>query len=115
MADTFTSGVVSGMQICAAIPRLAGVIGHGLRVISRRRGNHAAPAFFGGEQQNFVERAALLEGAGHLQIFELEEDRVAGQLRKRLRAHEGRKKNRAADALAAASIVLIVTNSDVPP
>ena len=62
----------------AANAALRGVIGDGLRVVSRRGANHAALLFLRAEQQDFVERAAFLVGAGHLQIFELEVDLLAG-------------------------------------
>ena len=44
----------------AANPAPRGVIGDGLRVISRRGGDHAALRLFRAEQQNFIERAAFL-------------------------------------------------------
>ena len=55
-----------------------GVIGDRLRMISRRGADHAAVSFFRAEQQDFVERAAFLISAGHLKIFELEIDLLAG-------------------------------------
>ena len=54
-----------------------GVIGDCLRVISRGSADHTAFLFFRAEQQDFVERAAFLVSAGHLQIFELEIDLLA--------------------------------------
>ena len=62
----------------AANAALRGVIGDGLRVVSRRGANYAALLFLRAEQQDFVERAAFLVSAGHLQIFELEVDLLAG-------------------------------------
>jgi len=61
----------------AANAALRGVIGDSLRVISRRSADDAALLFFRAEQQDFVERAAFLVRAGHLQIFELEIDLLA--------------------------------------
>jgi hypothetical protein len=66
------------------------VIRHSLRVIARGRRDHAAPPLFFGEQQNLVERAAFLERAGHLQIFQLQENRASRLLRKFLRVDERR-------------------------
>jgi hypothetical protein len=34
--------------------------------------HHAAPALFGGKRKQLVQRAALLERGGELQIFEFE-------------------------------------------
>ena len=48
------------------------VIRDRLGVISRGGADHAALLFFRAEQKDFVERAAFLVCAGHLQIFELE-------------------------------------------
>ena len=64
-------------------PEPARVIGEALRVIARRRRDHARGARLVGKLEQGVERAALLVGGGELEIFELEVDRRAGQLRKR--------------------------------
>src|SRR5215475_2955817 len=48
------------------------VIGHALRVIARAGGDDAGPFFGLAQLQKFVERAALFETLGHLQVFELE-------------------------------------------
>ena len=77
---------------------LGRVIGHRLRVISRRSRDHAPPPLFLREQENLVQRAALLERARHLQIFEFQENRVSCLLRKFLGMHKGRDHNRAPDA-----------------
>src|SRR5277367_2376650 len=67
-----------------------GVVGDGLRVIAGGGGDDAATALVRSEQENFIQRAAFLEGAGHLQIFEFEEEGVSGELGKSFGAHEGR-------------------------
>ena len=56
------------------------VIGEPLRMVARRRRDHAARAGRRVHQQQFVERAALLVGGGELEILELEIDVRAGQL-----------------------------------
>ncbi len=75
------------------------VVGHGLRVVSRRCCDHSAALFLGREQQDFVQRAAFLERAGHLAIFELQKDRVAGLVRQLVRRAERRDEDRAANAI----------------
>jgi hypothetical protein len=49
-------------------------------MVSGRGGNHPAGTFVSVEQKQLVERAALLEGAGALQIFELQINLVGGGL-----------------------------------
>ena len=76
---------------------LAGMVGHALGVISGRGRDHALGAFFGAEQEQLVQRAALFERAGSLQVVELQIDVVGGGLRKRLRTRAGRKVDRVAN------------------
>ena len=77
---------------------LRSVICHRLRMIPSGRGDHSAAPLVAREQQNFIQRPPLLVGAGHLQIFELEKNRIVGKPRKSFRAHERRKKDRIANA-----------------
>jgi hypothetical protein len=60
-------------------------------VIARTGGDHAARSLLRRKLQERVRRAALLERAGALQVFELAENRRAAKLRKRrrLRARRG--------------------------
>ena len=48
------------------------MIGDRLGMIAGRRGDHASGALFGGQLEQFVERAALLVGGGELEVLELE-------------------------------------------
>src|ERR1700733_3127916 len=73
------------------------VIGDGLGMVTGRGGDHALEALLRGQQQNLVKRSPLLVGAGDLEVFEFEENRVAGQLRKCLRTHERRQEYRVAN------------------
>ncbi len=79
---------------------LGGMVGDGLRVVSRRRGDHSPLAFLVREQKNLVQRAAFLKRAGHLQMVELEKDGIARELGKCLGAHEGRQIYRISYAFA---------------
>ncbi len=56
-----------------------GVIGEALAVIAGRGADNAAGAFFRRQEEELVEGAALLEAAGHVEVFELEVDGVAGE------------------------------------
>ena len=78
---------------------LAGVEGDGLGVIAGAGGDDAAAALVVGEGEDLVERAALFEGAGALQVVELEEDLLAGHLGKPGGVARGREVDVAADAL----------------
>ena len=77
---------------------LGRVIRHGLRVVSGRCRDHAAPPLFVREQQNFVQRAALLERARHLQIFQLQKYRASRLEGKLFGVRKGRGHNRATNA-----------------
>ena len=78
---------------------LGRMIGHSLGVIPRRCRDHAPPALFLRQHQNLVQRAPFLEGAGHLQVFELQENRVPRKLGELLGMAEGSDNNRAPDAV----------------
>ena len=54
------------------------VIGHALGMIARRHGDDAARPFCGGQRQQLVQRATILERGGELQILEFEPDLAAG-------------------------------------
>ena len=60
-----------------------GVVRDRLGVVAGRDGEHALGALGGGELGHLVERAALLERGGELQVLELEEDLAAADLRQR--------------------------------
>ena len=77
---------------------LAGVVGHALGVISGRGRDHALGTFFGAQREQLVQRAALFESAGSLQVVELQIDLVGGGLGKRLRTRAGRKVDGVANA-----------------
>jgi len=75
-----------------------GVIGDGLSMIAGAHGNHTAPALGVGQGRELVERAALLERSGELQVLELEVELAAGDARQRLARQERGALNRAFDA-----------------
>ncbi len=79
---------------------LGGVMRDALGVIAGAGGDDAASGLLGGERGDVVECAALLEAAGHLQVFELEEDALAGLAGEGLRARAGRVVDGAVEALA---------------
>jgi len=77
-----------------------GVVGNALRVVAGGGGDDAAGGLLGREGGDAVERAALLEAAGHLQVFELEVDLLAGERGEELRVRARRVVDGAAQALA---------------
>ena len=78
---------------------LGGVVGHGLGVIARAGGDHAAPLLVIAQQENPVKRAALFEGPGSLQIIQLEKDLLTGHLGESGRELAGGKIDEIADSL----------------
>ena len=59
------------------------VVRHALRVIAGRYRDHTAPALVFGQRQQPVQRTALLEAGGELEVLELEVHLGAGNLRQR--------------------------------
>ncbi len=57
---------------------LASVVGNPLCVISGRGRDHAPGTFFGAKREQLVQRAALFERAGSLQVVELQIDLIGG-------------------------------------
>jgi len=67
-------------------------------MIAGRSRNHSAQARFLRQKQNFVQGAALLERSRHLQILQLEIDRISGEREKVSEwAHGTYKSNRGFD------------------
>ena len=60
-----------------------GVIGHALRMIAGRHCDHAALSFVRRQRQQSIERAALLEGRGKLQVLEFEPEVAAADFAQR--------------------------------
>ena len=89
------------------------VIGQALRVISGRRGDHAAGFLLVGQLQQRVERAALLERTGDLQLFELEADIDADGIGQPRRVAARRDRDRAAIRIAAERTSSTVTASSI--
>ena len=83
MFSIFTIGVPTGITMLAGMPSLCGVIGHALRMIAGRHRDHAALAFVRRQRQQPIERAALLEGRGELQVLEFEPELAAADLAQR--------------------------------
>src|ERR1700687_3930262 len=67
-------------------------------MISGRCRDHALGAFFGAQREQLVQRAALLESAGSLEVVKLQIDGVGGGFGKGLRACARRKVDGAANA-----------------
>ena len=65
--------------------------GDALCVVARAGSDHAALALGFTQCQKFVERAALFEGAGALQVFKLQVERQAGQFGEMVRKMAGRR------------------------
>ena len=65
------------------------MIGHTLRVIAGRHRDHPAPALVGRQRAQAIERTALLEGRGELQVLEFQPEPAAANLAERaaLAAH----------------------------
>ena len=64
-------------------PHPLGVVGDRLRVVAGRDREHALGALGRRQLRHLVERAALLERGGELQVLELEEDVAAADRRQR--------------------------------
>jgi hypothetical protein len=75
------------------------VIGKPLRMVAGRRRDHAALALFVGQQQERVERTALLVGGSELVVLELQPDIRTNNLAERLRIHGGGAHHRTRDPL----------------
>ena len=78
---TLVDGVNFGMTMVAAMPSELRMPRHRLRVVAGRHGDDAARPLVGAEQGQPVGGAALLEGAGDLQIVELQRHVGAGRAR----------------------------------
>ena len=77
----------------------AGMPRHRLGVVAGRHRDDAALALALGQQRQAVGRAALLEGAGDLQIVELQHHLGAGGARNRVAGQRGRAQHAAGDPL----------------
>ena len=77
-----------------------GVEGDALGVVAGAGGDDAALALGFAQREQLVERAALFEGAGALQVFKLQVQRQAGQLGEMMRELAGRDVDGVADARA---------------
>ncbi len=77
----------------------AGVIGHALGVIAGRHRDHAASPLVRRQRGQAIERAALLEGRGELQVLEFEPELAAADLAERPALVAFGDENRAADHL----------------
>ena len=75
------------------------VIRDALRMVAGRHREHAARALLVAQLGNLVERAALLERRGELQVLELEKHLAAGNRRQGARWHARRIEHMAAQAL----------------
>src|SRR5207248_4407697 len=85
----------------------ARIDGHSLRVVAGARGHHPAAALLGRKQCQLVRRAALLEGAGPLQVLELEVDLGAAQQAEVPGTRAGSHFDVAADSLPGRDDVLV--------
>ena len=74
--------------------------GDALGVVAGAGGDDAALALGFAQGEQLVERAALLERAGALQVFKLQVQGQAGQFREVMRKLAGRNMNGVADARA---------------
>ena len=78
---------------------MGGVVGHGLGVISGAGSDHAAPLLIITQQQNPVECSPFFEGAGPLQIIQLQKNLLTGNLGERGRELARREVNEIANSL----------------
>ena len=80
--STFTNGVCARHHDRRGDAQAARMIGHALRMVAGRHRDHAAPrACSAGQLHQAVERAALLERGGVLQVLELQPKLGAGDVR----------------------------------
>ena len=84
----------------AGMPSRARVIGDRLRVVAGRHGDDAARALGRRQRGELVERAALLERIGDLQVLVFDEDLGAGERRKLRRRQHRRAQHMAGDGRA---------------
>ena len=82
------------------------VDGDALRVVAGAGSHHPALALVRSEQRELVRRAALLEGAGAVQVLQLEVDPGPAQLAERLGERAGGDRHDSADAVACRDDVL---------
>ena len=82
------------------MPQRRGVEGDALGVVAGAGRDHAPLALRLAQREQLVQRAALLEGAGALQVFQLQVQRQAGQFGKIVRKLAGRYVNGLTDARA---------------
>src|SRR6185437_5618714 len=78
------------------------VVGDGLCVVAGARGDDAAHAFLGREREEAVQRTAILERSGALQVFELEKERSRDAVAERERGYERRVHDGGSDERAGA-------------
>ena len=79
----FTIGVPTGITMVGGNAEPVRVIGHALRMIAGRHRDNAAPVVLRRQRQQPIERAALLEGRGELQVLEFEPELAAADLAQR--------------------------------
>ena len=72
----FHQGRQHGHADLHANAALGRIVRNGLRMIARRRGDHAASALVIGHQQDTIQRAAFLERSRHVKILHLQVQRV---------------------------------------
>ncbi len=65
------------------------MVGDALGVVAGGCGDDSAGGLLRSEGGDAVERATLLEGAGHLEVLELEVDLLAGEVGENLRVRAG--------------------------
>jgi len=75
------------------------VVSDRLRVVAGAHRDDAAPALGLAQREELVQRTALLERGGELQVLELEEHLRADEARKCAAVHTGRLLDRSRDAL----------------
>ena len=94
---------------------LGGVVGDSLRVVAGARGDHTPCALLQRERGDAVERAPLLEGARHLQVFELQEDLLTGERGQRDRVRTRGEIDGVANALTRRQHIRQADGCDHPP
>ncbi|SPP64145.1 hypothetical protein NITLEN_100015 [Nitrospira lenta] len=76
---------------------LGRMIGHTLPVVACRRRDDSLPTLGLRHGQNAIQRAALLERSGHLQVFQLQENCIPRQPGQHFRVHQRRLVDRRSD------------------
>jgi hypothetical protein len=107
----FRDGGMLGHVDDGADAEAGSVVGEALAVVAGRGADDAAGALFGRQEEELIEGAALLEATGHVEVFELEVDGVAGEGGEGFGELAGGDGDGGADALVGSFDVLVLDHA----